>query len=190
MYLLWPALTIAEAGLRVLDSTDSTLSSAVQGRGRRMGGGIPCSCSATTPAPVWAWGSSGGSTFTVQSAIWSLLLSYCHICHLCEGLRCKSASSSVHRGGGGGSSPGPVPHVTMWGTHCSYWHQAARMSIQGDNPPRGLGRQVTTNRGQLEILGGIWYPVKSDTKKKNIEARSNTWMSCYKQLSGDEILDT
>ena len=78
LYDLHSALTIAEAGLRVLDSTDSTLSSAVQGRGRRTGEGIPCSCSATTPAPVWAWGSSGGSTFTLQPATWSLavILSY------------------------------------------------------------------------------------------------------------------
>ena len=174
----------------MLDSTDSTLCPALYRGG---GGGWEEGFPAPAPPPHQRQcgpGAAVGAALLLFSQQHSPLLSYCHICHLCEGLRCKSASSSVHRGGGGGSSPGPVPHVTMWGTHCSYWHQAARMSIQGDNPPRGLGRQITTNRGQLEILGGIWYPVKSDTKKKNIEARSNTWMSCYKKLSGDEILDT
>ena len=63
--------------LHVLDSTE-------QGRGRMIGGGIPCFCSATRAAPVWAWrGAVVGAALLLFSQQLGPLLSYCHICHMC-----------------------------------------------------------------------------------------------------------
>ena len=79
VYLLWPALTIAEAGLHVLDSTDSTLCPALYRGG---GGGWEEGFPAPAPPPhqrqCGPGCSSGGRTFTLQPATRSLavILSY------------------------------------------------------------------------------------------------------------------